>query len=136
MGDFEIPLRPVPGSVKELRDESRRDRQDRERGDAMLRAEEAGRAAADDQPWSLPEESRERFGVQLTRMDERTGSMPRVDAVLKERHREEGESNQLRDSLRDVERAELRLEPTRADGRPAEAQGSAAPLRSKSHDRS
>jgi len=114
MGDFEIPIRRVPGTVNELREESRRDREERERGDAMSRAEEAGRAAAGtgDEPWTLPEESRQRFGVQLTDLDERTGSVPRVDAVFREDTRRERESSRYRDdSIHDAEQAELRPGP-------------------------
>jgi hypothetical protein len=112
MGDRREWLRPIPSTEKELREESRREREDRERRDAMLRAEQAGRASAPavEAWWDHPVGDGDQFVAQLMHLDQQADSVPRVDSVLKEEASRQVEASRLNDALRDAERTELRLE--------------------------
>lgn len=100
---------PVPATKEVLRDLSRRGFEDRERQDALFRAEQAGRIAAA-AGFGRPDPSDEdvaRFGVQLLRIAERVTAMPRVDALLMAGGVQRSESRRFADSLRNAERVEL-----------------------------
>ena len=109
MGILKRSLRPVARSDNELREASRRVREDCERQNAMLRAALAAKSAAgvDDGRWLRGEQDRERLGAQMACLEARTFTIPRLDTILTLDTHHRRESSRFAGSLRVVEELEL-----------------------------
>ena len=107
----EDSLRPIPRTDKQLREESRREREDRERREAMLRVElAAGAFAPMDEPWPEPPADNEaRFTAQVARLEGETGAVPRIDTVLAGRLQQEMEDEEFSEAVGRAEQAEHRV---------------------------
>ena len=118
MGDLGSPVGPVCSTDKDLREHGRRGLEDRERQDAIFKAEQAGRiAAAAGSDRSDPSEADvARFGVQLQHIDDRVFTMAHLGILLTSEGTQRSESRRFAGSLRNAERVELRLDqaPERA----------------------
>jgi len=111
MEDLGRPVRPACATEKDLRRSGRRGLEDRERQDAIFRAEQAGRIAADvgsDRPAPSGEDVA-RFRAQLRRIEECVSAMPHMVTLLKSEGTQRSESRLFASSLHKAERAELRL---------------------------
>jgi hypothetical protein len=111
MGRWGSRVRAVWATDVDLREIGRRGLEDRQRQNAMLRATQAGRTAADAVP-DLPvlsEADAARYGAQLRRLEESVLVMPRVDALLTPQDTQRSEALRLSGSLQTAERVELRL---------------------------
>lgn len=111
MKDSKTRLPAASGTNRGLREIGRRVLEDRERRDAIGRAEQAGRTAADmgvDRP-ALSDAEVAHFAAQLRCLQERVAAMPHMDDLLESEGGRRSESRALAASLRKAERVELRL---------------------------
>lgn len=109
MGGTDTPLGRANDVEARLREEGRRGREDAQRRAAMLMAERAELASANGEmpTFELSDEHKAHFGSQLSSLDQRTGSVPPVGAML-QNARLLRESRQFGTALRNAERSELR----------------------------
>ena len=112
MRDVGTPVGPVPEDRKALRDLSSRGNEELARQNALLRAEQVGRNAADqgfDQPAPSAEDV-ERFDLQARRIGERVETIPHMDALLESEGTRRSDSRRLADSIQSAEQMELRID--------------------------
>ena len=110
MRDLGDPVGPVPVTRNVLRDLGLRGVKDRERQDALSRAEQAGRNAAAVGS-GLPNPSKEdveRFGVQIRRIEGDVSTMPDLDSLLRSEGTQRGDSRRFAESIHSAEQKERR----------------------------